>query len=378
MNILVLSCGTGGGHNSAAAAVKEEMLSRGHSVTMLNPLELCGRKVAGRVDNAYISLAQTVPGAFGAIYDLGNAYRRLPWRSPVYYANSHASYALAAYLAENPVDAIVMSHLFPAEILTYLRLHGTAVPKTIFITTDYTCIPFMEECVCDAYVIPAKELIGDFTTRGIPEDRIYPLGIPVRKGFRERQSRQQAKAALGLDQEKRYLLVSGGSIGAGKLEKALGLLCDITKGTDFSPIVICGNNTSVLGHLEKRYGSQVRLLGQTDRMAEYLRACDLYFTKPGGLSTTEAAVMEVPLALLPPIPGCETRNRRFYTETGMAEAVEPNEGDLQRVLSLLDSPAHWERMMENQRRVIPKDAAQRICDLAAGQGPDPSRDEPGL
>ena len=378
VNILVLSCGTGGGHNSAAAAVKEEMLSRGHSVTMLNPLELCGRKVAGRVDNAYISLAQTVPGAFGAIYDLGNAYRRLPWRSPVYYANSHASYALAAYLAENPVDAIVMSHLFPAEILTYLRLHGTAVPKTIFITTDYTCIPFMEECVCDAYVIPAKELIGDFTTRGIPEDRIYPLGIPVRKGFRERQSRQQAKAALGLDQEKRYLLVSGGSIGAGKLEKALGLLCDITKGTDFSPIVICGNNTSVLGHLEKRYGSQVRLLGQTDRMAEYLRACDLYFTKPGGLSTTEAAVMEVPLALLPPIPGCETRNRRFYTETGMAEAVEPNERDLQRVLSLLDSPAHWERMMENQRRVIPKDAAQRICDLAAGQGPDPSRDEPGL
>ena len=378
VNILVLSCGTGGGHNSAAAAVKEEMLSRGHSVTMLNPLELCGRKVAGRVDNAYISLAQTVPGAFGAIYDLGNAYRRLPWRSPVYYANSHASYALAAYLAENPVDAIVMSHLFPAEILTYLRLHGTPVPKTIFITTDYTCIPFMEECVCDAYVIPAKELIGDFTTRGIPEDRIYPLGIPVRKGFRERQSRQQAKEALGLDQEKRYLLVSGGSIGAGKLEKALGLLCDITKGTDFSPIVICGNNTSVLGHLEKRYGSQVRLLGQTDRMAEYLRACDLYFTKPGGLSTTEAAVMEVPLALLPPIPGCETRNRRFYTETGMAEAVEPNEGDLQRVLSLLDSPAHWERMMENQRRVIPKDAAQRICDLATGQGPDPSRDEPGL
>ena len=364
MNILVLSCGTGGGHNSAAAAVKEEMLCRGHNVTMLNPLELCGQKVAGLVDNAYISLAQTVPGAFGAIYGLGNAYRRLPWRSPVYYANGHAAEALAAYLGENPVDAIVTSHLFPAEILTYLRLHGTPVPKTIFITTDYTCIPFMEECVCDAYVIPAKELTGDFISRGIPEDRICPLGIPVRQGFRERKPREQAKEALGLDPDKRYLLVSGGSIGAGKLEKALALLCDITEGTSFSPIVICGNNTSVLGHLEKRYGSQVRLLGKTDRMAEYLRACDLYFTKPGGLSTTEAAVMEVPLALLPPIPGCETRNRRFYTSEGMAEAVEPNERDLQRVLDLLNTPAHWERMGENQRRVIPKDAAQRICDLA--------------
>ena len=378
MNILVLSCGTGGGHNSAAAAVKEEMLCRGHNVTMLNPLELCGQKVAGLVDNAYISLAQTVPGAFGAIYGLGNAYRRLPWRSPVYYANGHAAEALAAYLGENPVDAIVTSHLFPAEILTYLRLHGTPVPKTILITTDYTCIPFMEECVCDAYVIPAKELTGDFISRGIPEDRIYPLGIPVRQSFRQNLTREQAKEALGLAPDKRYLLVSGGSIGAGKLEKALALLCDITKGTAFSPIVICGNNASVLGNLEKRYGSQVRLLGQTDRMAEYLRACDLYFTKPGGLSTTEAAVMEVPLALLPPIPGCETRNRRFYTSEGMAEAVELNERDLQRVLDLLNTPAHWERMGENQRRVIPKDAAQRICDLAAGQGPGPSRDERGL
>lgn len=369
MNILVLSCGTGGGHNSAAAAVKEELLRRGHSVAMGNPLELCGGKAAERVDNAYISLAQSAPGAFGAIYGLGNAYRRLPWRSPVYYANGHASEALAAYLAENPVDAIVVSHLFPAEILTYLRLHGNPVPKTIFIATDYTCIPFTEECVCDAYAIPAEPLIGDFAGRGIPEERICPLGIPVRRDFREKQPKAQAKAALGLDEEKRYLLVSGGSIGAGKLEKALGLLCEMVKGTNLSPIVICGNNASVLGHLEKRWGSQARLIGKTDRMADYLCACDLYFTKPGGLSITEAAVLEIPLALLPPIPGCETRNRRFFTGEGMAEAVEPNERDLERVLSLLDTPAHWERMGENQRRVIPKDAAQRICDLVE-QTPD--------
>ena len=88
--------------------------------------------------------------------------------------------------------------------------------------------------------------------------------------------------------------------------------------------------------------------------------------------------MEVPLALLPPIPGCETRNRRFFAGEGMAEAGEPTERDLERVLALLDEPDHWARMAENQRRIIPKDAAQRICDLAAGQGPDPSRDEPGL
>lgn len=367
MNILILSCGTGGGHNAAAAAVKEEMGSRGHSVTMLNPLELCGERAADLVDSAYIKLAQTAPEAFGAVYRLGDAYRRLHWRSPVYYANAHAAQAMKTYLAENPADAIVTSHLFPAEILTYLRLHGTAVPKTTFITTDYTCIPFMEECLCDAYVIPAKELTEDFTGRGIPEEKIYPLGIPVRKSFRCRLTREDAKLALGLSPEKRYLLVSGGSIGAGKLEKAMKLLCDITDGTDFSPIVICGNNADLLRHLGKRYGDRITLLGKTDRMAEYMGACDLYFTKPGGLSTTEAAVMEAPLALLPPIPGCETKNRRFYTEAGMALAAEPEERDLRRILALLETPAVWEGMAENQRRIIPKDAAERICDLAVGE-----------
>lgn len=363
MEVLVLSCGTGGGHNSAAAAIREEFLRRKHGATLLNPLALCGGKVARRVDNAYISVAQAAPGGFGAIYAIGNAYRHLPWRSPVYFANALAAEALEEYLRAHPVDAIVMTHLFPAEMLTYLRNHGETIPKTIFVATDYACIPFTEETDCDAYVTPSPMLTGEFTARGIPQERIFPLGIPVRSSFRSLLTREQAKEALNLAPDKRYLLVSGGSIGAGKLEKAIELLCDITVGTDFRLIVICGSNASVCKHLEKRYGSQVQLIGKTDRMAEYLRACDLYFTKPGGLSTTESAVMETPLALLPPIPGCETRNRAFFAQTGMAIQADPSPKALENVLALLKQPEKLEHMRSCQRSIIPKDAAQRICDL---------------
>ena len=114
MEILILSCGTGGGHNSAAFAVQEEFLRRGCGVTLMNPFDLCGGKVAQRVDSAYIDLAQTAPKGFGAVYAIGNAYRRLPWRSPVYFANGLAAEALGAYLRGHPVDAIVMTHLYPA------------------------------------------------------------------------------------------------------------------------------------------------------------------------------------------------------------------------------------------------------------------------
>ena len=365
MEILILSCGTGGGHNSAAEALREEFLKRGHQVSLLNPLALCGEKLARRVDNAYIDLAQAAPGGFGAIYAIGNAYRRLPWRSPVYFANGHAADALSEYLRQHPVDVVVMTHLFPAEMLTYLRNHGCSLPKSLFITTDYTCIPFMEEVDCDAYVIPSPMLTGEFTAWGIPQEKIYPLGIPVRSSFRQAGTREQAKIALGLDSDKRYLLAAGGSIGAGKLEKAIALLGQVITGTDFRLIVVCGSNASVCRQLEKRFGNQVRLLGKTDAMAEYLRACELYLTKPGGLSTTEAAVMEVPLALLPPIPGCENRNRRFFTETGMAWEAALTPGALEQLLSRMQQQEKLEHMALCQRSLIPKDATEKICDLAA-------------
>lgn len=365
MEILILSCGTGGGHNAAAQAVLEELRRRGHGATLMNPFDLCGGKVSRRVDNAYINLAQTSPRGFGAVYALGNAYRRLPWRSPVYYANGYAAEALEAYLDSHPVDAIVTTHVFPAEMLTYLRNHGRNVPKTVFIATDYTCIPFTEECDCDIFVIPSPMLTGEFVSRGIPQEKLFPLGIPVRRAFREGITREDARQALGLSPDRRYLLLSGGSIGGGKLEKAVELLYRATRETGEQMIVICGSNASLWKHLEGRYGGRVELLGKTNRMAEYLRACDLYFTKPGGLSTTEAAVMEVPLALLPPIPGCETLNRRFFTRMGLA--VEAQQAELENILALLSCPEKIEHMRACQRSVIPKDAAQRICDLLGAQ-----------
>ena len=36
MDALILTCGTGGGHNTAALAVKEALESRGHRVDLLN------------------------------------------------------------------------------------------------------------------------------------------------------------------------------------------------------------------------------------------------------------------------------------------------------------------------------------------------------
>ena len=183
MDALILSCGTGGGHNSAGEAIEQALSARGHCVTKLNPYLLKSEKTAQTVNNAYIRLVQKIPGAFGAAYRLGNAYRKLPISSPVYELNKLMVPLLKQYLTENRFDCIVTTHLFPAEIITNLKRKGKTVPPTYFIATDYTCIPFTEETDCDYYIIPAEELTDEFAARGIAREKIVPLGIPVKQRY---------------------------------------------------------------------------------------------------------------------------------------------------------------------------------------------------
>ena len=106
------------------------------------------------------------------------------------------------------------------------------------------------------------------------------------------------------------------------------------------------------------------ILNHTDQMALYLKACDVFITKPGGLSSTEAAVVGIPMIHLTPIPGCETKNMRFFSKNGMSIAVSSLKKDLLKALDHLDDIENCENMKKRQRQVIHASAACDICDLA--------------
>ena len=363
METLILSCGTGGGHNAAAVAIQQELAARGRSAVLLNPYTLRGERLESVVNAAYVKLGHA-PHVFGMAYTLGNAYRRVPFRSPVYYANHGRMAAyLGRYLMEHHFDAIVSTHLFPAEMLTSLRRRGFPLPKVYFVATDYTCIPFTEETECDRYIIPSEKLIPEFCRRGIPRERLCPLGIPVRAQFYRHDDRAELRARLGLDQDRRYILLAGGSIGAGKIGQAVSALLAHYDRASVELIVICGNNQRLYKSLSRRYGARCTVIASTPDMAAYMRACDLFISKPGGLSSTEAAVSGASLIHITPIPGCETLNMRFFQHYGLGVAVPFLHPKLLKVCDEM-----LEREQDLDRRngsggVIPDNATAAICDL---------------
>lgn len=58
MEALILSCSTGGGHNTAAQAVFEALMERGHHAVRMDPYTLVSEELANKVGQAYIKLVQ--------------------------------------------------------------------------------------------------------------------------------------------------------------------------------------------------------------------------------------------------------------------------------------------------------------------------------
>lgn len=360
-NILLLSCGTGEGHNSAARAIAEALEQRGAACTMADPLALHGRRTGAWVAGAYTRMIQKAPGAFNLLYKAGDLVSSERRSSPVYYANSLGARDLAAYVEQNRFTAVVCTHLFAMETMTAARREGLCRLPCYGVLTDYTCIPFTEETRLDGYFIPHRDLIGELTGKGMARERLFATGIPVRRRFRRPITRQQAREALGIPQQQTVFLVMGGSAGCGhiptlcsELEKQPG---------DWNAFVFVGRNRELQQTLEQQAGTgRVRAVPYTGQVDLYMRAADALITKPGGLTSTEAAVANVPLVHLLAYSACEEKNVEFFSARGMSVRAADGCQAAAEAWRLARDPQAAQAMRRAQQAGVNPDAAEEIAE----------------
>ena len=362
MKVLILSCNTGQGHNAAGKAVLEELERRGIPCEMRDMLAMKNQKNSARASRIYVDVTTKAPKIFGGIYQAGAFLSSASLRSPVYWANALCAKSLGEYIRENEFDCVVAPHLFPAEALTYLRRHEEISIRCCAVATDYASIPFWEETRMDAYFIPHEDLRQEFAGKGIPEEKLLATGIPVSARFQGKRDVQGAREALGCAGADHVFTVMSGSMGFGNLESTVRTLLE--KGTERTRIfVLTGHNRKLGDRLREIFGAEERVTAMefTDHPEVYMDACDVLVTKPGGLTSTEAAVREVPLVHSSPIPGCETANVRFFQSRGMSVEAEDEKEAAELAWMLAGSPEKQTEMMLAQRTEIHKDAAARIC-----------------
>lgn len=365
VKILILSCDTGQGHNSAANAVKEAFERRKVQCEVFDPLTLGGRKAAKLVSDAYTGMMKKMPSAFGVMYEIGDKYSQTGITSPVYRANSRYSEELKTYILDGDYTAVICTHLFPMEALTALKKKDLLDIPCFGVLTDYTCIPFFAETALDAYFIPHPDLISEMKAKGLG-GKIYPSGIPVSGKFSDHCKKSEARKKLGLDENLPMILVMSGGIGVGHISE----LCGELKANDeaFSACILCGKNTELLDNIRENFAADKRFvpLEYTDEVNLYMNSADVMISKPGGLTSTEAAVANVPLVQLLAYTGCELRNIEFFASRGLSLRAGNAKEASELAFMLIGDRKRADEIIAAQRANIPQNAADSIAETVIG------------
>ena len=319
VKVLILSCNTGGGHNSAAASIKECFEGHGYKCDVFNTLDLFSKGVSKVISRGHVFVYRYLPKLFGA----GYRFEEKHGNKILYTANASTADELYKYIKEYKYDAVIAVHVFAELTLTEIRRKYAPDIKMYFVATDYTCSPGVNMGDMDGYFIPVG-LKGEFVRCGVPEERITESGIPVRAVFYNRADKGEAKRNEGLSEGGKNILFMSGSMGAGPMEEIAELLAEkMPEGVTLT--VVCGSNKKLYDELLPLAGDSIRIYGFVEHIASLMDASDVMISKPGGLSTTEALTKHLPLICLNSVPGCETRNLEFLLKKGYifhAENVE--------------------------------------------------------
>lgn len=362
MKVLILTCHTGDGHNSAANAMAQEMEARGWDYEIADPVGIRSKRAERVVCSCYNGLIRRTPRAFGLVYHAGRAVSNIPLKSPVYYANKAYAGTILRYVEQGGFDAVLCTHLFGMEVVTALRRKGFSVP-TFGIMTDYTCIPFFRETELDGYFIPHADLIPEMVSKGLPEDKIYPTGIPVDQKFRQEISQSEARKRLHLPEDQKIAVIMTGGVGCESMASLCRAIGSLTV-DGLSVYVLVGRNEKLASMLQN-IAPSVHTVSFTREVFLYLKAADVLLSKAGGLSSTEAAVAGVPLIHVKTIPGCESYNAEFFSQRGLSFAVSSLRQAEERTEFLLTHPEEREKMRRAQGQQINPFAARDIADRIA-------------
>ena len=355
--VLILSCGTGGGHNSAAKAILEELLSQGLEADFMEYLEIINTNLKNKVNEIYLKSTNNEGKTFKVAYKLGEIYQKTNIKSPVYGLNQLNKNKLYDYIKRNGYEYIITTHLFAAQALTAIkkehRINFTAV------ATDYVCIPFWRETNPDFMITPSDELKSSFIDQGVKENKLIPLGIPVKRAYSEDYDINDCKKKVGLDINKRYVLLLTGSMGFGNVEEIVDELKNNINRINL--IVACGTNKELYEKLNKK--DNVIPLEFTENIDLYMKSSDIILSKPGGLTTTEIAVLGKPFIHTMPIPGCENYNANFFESHKMSLKCMNIPEIVESTKLLLENKDLCRELVENQRKYMNRNSCRDLVNL---------------
>lgn len=367
MKVLVISVTAGQGHNSTAKALIKSLESRGLECDFLDSFEHINKILAKALDDGYQFSTKHIPKPYAAFYKMAERRKKpVDDINSTKIVNTLLASRLRDYIEESSPDVIVTTHCFAAAMVAILKEKKVINSTNIGIVTDFTVHPFWEESLNFDYIVTPSELLEhQMVKKGFRPSQLLPFGIPIDPKFASNDYvKGEILSAIGLNPEKLTVLIMSGSMGYGNIRSLVSKIDRIP--VDFQAIVVCGNNEEAKSEIDRmRKTKKIVTYGYVNNVDQLMAACDCIVTKPGGLTTSEALAMSLPLIIANPIPGQEDRNLEFLLNNGAAMAVSDTCPIEEVMFQLLKNPERIELMKKSIDFLKKPDSTERLGEFIA-------------
>lgn len=371
MKKILIVYGTAGiGHKKAALAVKaafDEIRPADAQVAIIDSLDYTNPFFKKAYLDTYLFMVNKLPTFWGLSYYLtDNFFVNLVVSKMRRINNWLNSGPFRKYLIETKPDVIVSTHFFASEIIAVMKKKGELDSRLITVLTDYRIHSWWVSEPTDIYVVGGEgareDLIG---TWKVDPSGIKVFGIPVEPVFSKPLDRRGILAKAGLQDGVFTVLVIGGGFGVGPIENIIKIISSIPQTVQI--IAICGHNETLVKELEAlkpTLKDRLSVLGFVNNVYEYMASADVLISKSGGITSTESMARSLPLIVIAPIIGQETRNSDYLTSEGAAVKID-KPYELKAVLEdLVSHPEKLGRMRDAIARIKKPRACYDVAQLA--------------
>jgi processive 1,2-diacylglycerol beta-glucosyltransferase len=293
--VLILSADVGEGHAAAARALAEQIATSPEpaQATVIDGLAAMGFLLRQIVQDGYRIQLRLMPWTYTVVYWLLESVAPFRWltRNVLCLLGGRP---LASHIAKHAPDVVVSTHPAITVVLAHLRRKGAVSCPTVATITDLTGLFFWAQPGIDQHLVMYDASIPD-VERIAGKGSVTLVRPLISAEFLRPRCPLQARRSLGLPEDGRMVIVSGGGWGVGDIEGAVSQLCE----TDGIGCVVClaGRNDHLHERLSKVFQDEprVHVYGFTKRMPDLLTAADALVHATGGVTCLEARATGTPV-----------------------------------------------------------------------------------
>ncbi len=329
--VLVLTADIGEGHDLPARMIKADLEEEvpGVEVEIANGLDAMGKICAAVLRNGSKVTFRWMPWLFDVQYWLITKF------APTRWLFHHLGYLIGSrglikLIADRDPDAVISTYPGVTAILGMLRENRRLEIPVQSAITDLAGLRYWAHPGVDLHYVTHPESIEE-VERLVGPGTVEWARPPISRDFLMPRTRRDAREALDVPAHARVVLVSGGGWGIGDLEGAIRSA--LSGGDDTFVVCIAGRNEVAREKLERSFdgNEQVRILGFTEQMSDWMAAADAMIHATAGLTVLEAHIRGCPVVSYGFSAGHLRANNAAFERFGLAE-VARSEHELESVL----------------------------------------------